>query len=202
MYETLIEKVYKSTLWIYQIAKLTFLMWLSILIGLIVFGIGPTILTADNIVKDMMMYKGFSVKEYFIKYRKNFVAGNKLILPLILMLMLTIFGFDTFYTTPLSRVYSIFFIYLIQLIFTISTLNTYYQLPIKATFLLIIRFSIYNPINTLILLIVNFLLLNFYYLLPGVIPFFSLGLMQVVNSLLMLNFIKYNESRMECIWHN
>lgn len=197
MYETLIEKVYKSTLWIYQIAKLTFLMWLSILIGLIVFGIGPTILTADNIVKDMMMYKGFSVKEYFIKYRKNFVAGNKLILPLILMLMLTIFGFDTFYTTPLSRVYSIFFIYLIQLIFTISTLNTYYQLPIKATFLLIIRFSIYNPINTLILLIVNFLLLNFYYLLPGVIPFFSLGLMQVVNSLLMLNFIKYNESRME-----
>lgn len=197
MYETLIEKVYKSTLWIYQIAKLTFLMWLSILIGLIVFGIGPTVLTADNIVKDMMMYKGFSVKEYFIKYRKNFVAGNKLILPLILMLMLTIFGFDTFYTTPLSRIYSIFFIYLIQLIFTISTLNTYYQLPIKATFLLIIRFSIYNPINTLILLIVNFLLLNFYYLLPGVIPFFSLGLMQLVNSLLMLNFIKYNESRME-----
>lgn len=197
MLESLIEQMYKVTSWVYQIAKLTLFMWISLIVGLVIFGIGPTLMTATQVVLEMMEYRTINAKNYFHLFKRNFIIGNQLYLPLLLALSVIVFGFSVFKSLILSWIYVGLFLYMIQLIFTISTVKQKMALSIKESWFVSIKFSQYNPINTIILVLINFLCINLIFFIPGLILFFSLGFIQTVNTLLMVNFIKYNEKRME-----
>lgn len=197
MKDTIIERLYKITSWIYQIGQLTLLMWGTIFAGFIIFGIGPAIMTGDQVIQEMVLHKKIDMKSYLQCFKRNFKEGNQLMLPSIILITIIIFGYSVFMETMLSWVYILLFLYMIQMIFTLNTIKTYYQLSNRESYKVSIKFSQYNIINTIILITINYLLLNFFVIIPGSIPFFSLGLLQMVNTLLMLNFIKFNEKRVE-----
>lgn len=197
MKTTLIEKLFAMTYWIFWIAKLTALMWIGCILGGVLFGIGPTIIVATRVVLDLTKHKQIDFKSYATMYKRSFKVGNQIYIPLCVLIMIALLWENAFLLSGFSIIYKVIFLYLLQFILVLPTMKFSYELSWKQAVKDLWRFSWYNPVNTCLLLLLNAALINFYYLLPGVIPFFSLGLAMFLNVVLMKNFIEYNEKRIK-----
>lgn len=185
------------------IAALNLSFWFFTILGGVVFGVAPSAVAAATLVRRRA--RGDIVRpltEFWAVYRAEFVRANALLLPVGLVLAALVFSCLYFQggTDALSGVLAGLAIVLLafSLAVTAALIPLYcsYDLPLPGYVPAAVRLSLANPLMPVLNLVVIGGVLAVTWIVPGILPFFTVGLLSYLGTRLSLDFIHRNESRM------
>lgn len=184
------------------IAALNLAFWFFTLLGGVVFGAAPSAVAAATLVRRRS--NGDIVRplsQFWAVYKAEFVRANALLLPV--GLAVVALGFSCLYfqagTDPLSAVLA--GLAVVLLAFTLAAaaalIPVYcsYDLPLARYLAAAVRLSLANPLMMVLNLAVIAGVLALTWALPGILPFFTVGLLSYLGTRLTLDFITRNEKR-------
>lgn len=169
---------------------INFFVILGLLFGLIIFGIGPSLIACQDVFKNFHLQKAENslFQIFFRSYKKNFIKGNKLFLPLLVVLCIYVFDINVFQELHFfdSKIFILFLLlillFFISLFCCIAPMFSFYNLKTIQYYTKTVRFLI----NNLLVVILSLLWLGFCVygamLLPGTIPFVAIGIWSMGNS--------------------
>ncbi|MDE1547595.1 YesL family protein [Jeotgalibaca caeni] len=197
------QKVYSGLNHLYICAILQALFVLGFVLGLGIFGLGPSFVTTMEVAKEYHQHKLTKpLRVYLEKYKKNFVLANKVFLPqCIVFAFIEVdkqinFGWS-------GEVQGIFlsilvitqFLLFISMMTSGALLTSYWLRPLEAI-KKSMPFIFYNIGGMLLIILWTGICYYGSLLLPGLIPFFSFGLWIVVIEGMYLRLFENNEERM------
>lgn len=197
------EKIYGGLEIVTQIAAANFLILLGIVLGMGIFGIGPSIQSGHHLAKKIVKKETAKLsRTFFTEYKKVFISSNKLYLPIVLLFLLS--GYETNYLTANQQMTGVLLfllsfvqVALLGMLMILFPLREYYEVPVSSSLQTSIKYLISNPVQSLL----AFLWLGICYygswLLPGIIPFFTVGLWVFGNMGLYINFFNSNEEKIK-----
>lgn len=196
-------KLYNGIQFLYFCGTVNFLFLVGVLAGGIIFGFGPSLIAAHQVVKTYHKKESDKViKEFISAYRENFKLGNQLFL--LWFLIAAIIIIDNRIVQQLdinSPVISIVMnglkLILISWGIVLAPMVTYYQLSVKKYFVNALYFVPYHLVGTCLALLWFGICFYGSFLLPGLIPVFSFGIWIVGNMGFYLRFFDENENRLK-----
>ena len=184
------------------IAALNLAFWFFTLLGGIVFGVAPSAVAASTLVRRRS--NGDIVRPltaFWAVYKAEFFRANALLLPV--GLALAALGYSCLYfqggTDPLSGVLA--GLAVVLLAFSVAAaavlvpLYCSYDLPLGSYLPAAVRLSLANPLMVVLNLAVIAGVLAVTWVLPGILPFFTVGLLSYLGTRLTVDFINRNEKR-------
>ncbi|KPG73768.1 YesL family protein [Enterococcus sp. RIT-PI-f] len=198
-----IQKIYTALSGLYICAVINILFILGTVIGLGIFGLGPSLLAAISISR---MYHQHRMNKpwryYWRSYRQNFFSGNIIMLPLIGVLLFL--RWDTQWVLSMGIVndHVILLIFSVIQIVTLLTLCfgmtifDFYHIRAFDALKNGYRFIFYNLAGSILTLV--WIGICFYgsLMFPGVILFFSIGLFILVMTGIHLKLYEKNEEKL------
>lgn len=167
-----------------------------------VFGVAPSAVAASTLVRRRA--RGDIVRpltEFWAVYKAEFVRANTLLLPLGLVLAALAFSCLYFHagTDALSGVLAGLAIVLLGFGIAVTAvlipLYCSYDLPLSGYLPAAVRLSLANPLMLVLNLVVIGGVLAATWIVPGILPFFTVGLLSYLGTRLSLDFITRNEKR-------
>ncbi|EOT44341.1 DUF624 domain-containing protein [Enterococcus columbae] len=168
----MVEKFYRGTEIIYTCFLINIFVLIGTLLGGVIFGISPSIQSGHALTKKYMMGKKVHfIKEYIELYRKNFLIANKNVLPIIIfcvipLILLHFKHVSLTYSAPIV-------IMILNILFSMSE---YYELSSKNLYLNVFRFITANIFGNILGICWFYICWYLSMLIPGLIPFLSIGL--------------------------
>lgn len=185
------------------IAQLNLVWLLHSLFGGVILGVAPSTVAAATLVRRRV--RGDVVHpftEFWPVFRAEFRRANLLLLPGAVALLALLFSWQFFNagTDPLSGALAGIALVLLGLCSVLATvlvpLYCSYDLPLCAYFRLAVMVTLTNPLLALMNLAVLAGVLTLSWFLPGIIPFFTVGLLIYLTTRLSLDFLRRNENRL------
>jgi uncharacterized membrane protein YesL len=172
------------------------------LLGGIIFGVAPSAVAASTLVRrradgDIVR----PITHFWPVYKAEFGRANLLLIPVGLVVLAL--GFSSLYfnagTDSLSAVLSgvavVLLAFSVAVIALLVPLYCSYDLPLPRYLPAAVRLSLANPLMMVLNLAVIVGVLAFTWILPGILPFFTVGLLSYLGTRLSLDFINRNEKR-------
>ncbi|TNV69724.1 YesL family protein [Trichococcus shcherbakoviae] len=196
------EKLYNGTEKIYDCLRLNSAVILGTLLGLGIFGLAPSLQAAHHVAKSIHQQKGINFySSFFTYYRKHFIPSNKIFLSITLLYGLPMLAVQQLFLPHFGT--GALLVFLVSQGAMLATLNTlfamyeFYELPIRSYFPSALKFLTYNPFGCLLALLWLGICSTVSYLLPGLLPFLSIGVWVYGNMGLYLKYFEDNEDKVK-----
>lgn len=180
------------------------LAWIAFtLLGGVVFGFAPSMVAASTLVRRRV--RGDVVRpltEFWAVYRAEFFRANALLLPLALGMAALLFSWQYFErgADALSGILSGLALVLLAFCAAVGAvlvpLYCSYELPLRRYVPSAVVFTLANPLLLVLTLATVSGVLALSWFLPGILPFFTVGLLSYLSTRLSLDFINRNENRL------
>jgi len=177
------SEFYRICEWIWRLAYINILWMLASLAGLVVFGLLPATVAMFAVLRKWVMKElDIPVFQTFINtYRKEFIKANALGLILLSGGYIIYFNY-LFLATVKGSIHTVLlvgqlctlFIYLIT-VFFIFPVYVHYELKLLQYVKLAAIIGIVNPLTTIVLALSFVLLYHIFYIIPGLIPLYSVS---------------------------
>lgn len=197
-----IEKIYT----LFDALKNCFLFHICLIFGSlaggIILGIGPSLLSASEIIKKD--YHPFAIREGLIKqfalsWKRNFKAGNQLFLPLFLLTIFFYIDIKIIAETPFAQqTWILIALVIVQgllwLMFScLFPLYAFYNMSIKEGYKKCTSYLLYNPILAISIILWGLLIKGLATFIPATILFLIFGIWIQGNSILFYRSFEHNE---------
>lgn len=195
------EKVYEFLSIITQCIIVNFLIVVGTILGLGIFGLGPSLIAGHDVFKNyhLKQEEAPTFRTFVQSYRKNFLLGNLLLLPLSCAMGMVLLDSKIVDKLPLNlEIWGILVLVICQLFLLASMccilpMSSFYQMRPLLYFR---QTRIYLFHNTLVV-VIALLWLAFCIccstLLPGLLPLVSFGAWTFGNAAIFFRFFKKNE---------
>lgn len=180
------------------------LAWIAFtLLGGVVFGFAPSTVAASALVRRRV--RGDLVRPltaFWGVYRAEFFRANVLLMPVAFGMAALLFSWQYFERGPdaLAGILAGLALVLLGLCAAVGAvlvpLYCSYELPLHRYLPSAVAFTVANPLLLVLVLatVSGVLVLSWY--LPGIVPFFTVGLLSYLSTRLSLDFIDRNENRL------
>lgn len=196
------DKLYYGTEKIYDCLRLNSAILLGTLLGLGIFGLAPSIQAAHHVAKAIHRQQGIHFySSFFSYYRQHFISSNKIFLAIAVLyglpmlvaqhLLLPHFGTGSLLVFLLSQGA------MLAALNTLFAMYEFYELPDRNYFFSALKFITYNPFGCMLALLWLGLCSTITYLLPGLLPFLSIGVWVYGNMGLYLKYFEDNEDKVK-----
>lgn len=176
---------------------------LSTILGLIVFGLGPSLVAGHEFFREFVLrdVETYRIRDYWHTYRTNFVNGNLLFLPILILMGFLYYDADFLSRIGLSHQMMLFALLglgIIQVILMaicgcIFPMYLFYRMPLKHYFFAAARYVIYKPLVTIGACILLLFVLTVARWVPGLIPLLAFGAWLFGNSAIFFKSFAKNE---------
>lgn len=175
---------HKISIWITKAVYLNFLWIVFTLIGLVLFGAGPSFLALITVVRQQIRQeKEISIfSSYLIAYKSNLIKGNILFFFYSILCILIYFDFkyfsqfDGFLYDILTSIFIVLGLFLLLAISYIGPVFSHFEMPlfqhIKVSFIL----PFILPLESFMIMVSLFLSILLFSFLPGLLPFLCISL--------------------------
>lgn len=189
--------------WVLWAATVNVLWYVFALAGGVVLGTAPASVAAAELTRRRLRGDGFAaVPAFAAAWRREFVRANLVVGPVHLLLgLLAVVCLGRFGPGAVGGAWAT--AALIALAVTgvcaalIVPLYVHYELPVAGYLRMTVRWMLGNPAHVVLLIVVAAIIAVASGLLPGVIPFFTLGAWITVSTALCIAFFEANERRRE-----
>jgi uncharacterized membrane protein YesL len=192
-------EAFDALMWI---AALNFAWLLFTLLGGVAFGLAPSTVTASTLVRRRA--RGDVVRpftEFWAVYRAEFIRANALLLPVGLAMAGLLLSWqyfsrgDDMFSMVLSSLAIVLLAFCAAAAAVLVPLYCSYELPLRSYAPAALSFTLVNPLLLVLSLATVAGVLALCWVLPGIVPFFSAGLLIYLTTLLSLDFFARNERR-------
>lgn len=195
------SKIYNGLTIIYHCAILNFLFLTGCILGLGIFGIGPSLYASFNLAKRYHQHTLVQPFRSFIKiYCSQFLKANMMLLPIIIVLFFIRWNTVLFYdylTIPILLIMSFIQLVLLLLVVYAFTLTQFYELSPMIALKKGFQFTFFNSLGSILTILWTAICYYGSLLFPGVILFFSVGLWLTVTMGIHLRLFEINEQQLE-----
>lgn len=194
-------KMYAAMDTIVYWCKLNIAFLLSVLMGGIIFGIAPGLLTITQMVRQNQLkeHPPF-IATYWHEYWRAFKTGNLVLLPVMVALSSAIyllFGYHGHLPMAMMIALVISAVLLLMMIMVITAMYAYYQLSWRRFMRQALVFVGYNFLILLIPLIWLYICYTISMLVPGLLLFFSFGVWAYLNMGIFAKIFDDNERKVQ-----
>lgn len=194
------KKIYASAELIFYCLRINLCVLLGILMGGVLLGIGPGIQAGFHLAKLDIRKQGVPVlRTYLSYYKANFWRSNRIFGPILLIFGLPTIMVQLFVVTDLTIkglvLYIISQCILITVVMTMFAMYEFYEIPAKRYFGFSLKFLTYQPVGSLLGLLWFGICSTVTLLLPGLLPFVSIGIWIYGTMGLYLKFFEENEQK-------
>lgn len=185
--------------WLFWVMSMNVLVYVFTLAGGIVLGAAPAAVAAAELTRRRVRGEVFpTVRTFASAWRREFLRSNAVITPVLAVfaiLVVNATGFaemGTLAETPGILTF-IALVLTFALLAVVVPLYVHYDLPVRGYVLTASRWMLRNLPHVLLLLLAAVLVGTASFMLPGIIPFISLGAWLTIDTILCLAFFAANE---------
>ena len=196
------NKLYNGTEKIYDCLRLNSAVILGTLLGFGIFGLAPSLQAAHHVAKAIHRQQGMNLySNFFSYYRKHFISSNRIFLAIVVLYRLPMLAVQQLFLPQLGT--AALLVFLLSQGAMVATVNTlfamyeFYELPIRSYFPSALKFLTYNPFGCLLALLWLGICSTVSYMLPGLLPFLSIGVWVYGNMGLYLKYFEDNEEKLK-----
>lgn len=186
---------------VYYVFKVNAWVLIGTALGLGIFGIGPSLAAGSHMMRLRQQKESPAFVQTFLEaYRAAFVDGNVLVLPLLIVVASGVYALAKPAYHPNLAMTILFGISLALLLMALCTaiaMYEYYSLKRFDYLKKSILFVAYNPFVLVLPLGGLYLVYTATTYLPGLLPFFSIGIWLYINSALYARIFADNERRVK-----
>ncbi|QKS72966.1 DUF624 domain-containing protein [Paenalkalicoccus suaedae] len=181
---------YEVMEFITRVVYVQFLWIISLIPGLLLFGIAPATVAAYKVAANWATGKGdlSILKTFFSQYKNNFIRSNILFLPLLAISNVLYINFRYAMQIDGLLFYGIIVASTVALALLILTilyalpLYVLKELPLKNYYKTALLLSFHRPIHTFAMVLVAYTIYQLIMLIPGLLPILPIGLFIFISS--------------------
>ncbi|MEV1130033.1 DUF624 domain-containing protein [Agromyces sp. NPDC049794] len=192
-------RAHQVTDWVLWIMAVN-LAWLAFtLLGGVVFGVAPATIAAAVLTRRRLAGDGFRfVSEFSSTWRREFLRANLVLLPVFAVAVLLGVNLASFARLGMhlpAILSGVAFTIVAVVALVLVPLYAHYDLPLRRYATTALRFAVANPAAALLLAVTTVLIVGVTTVLPGLLPFVTVGAVLVSDTALGLAFFRTNDRR-------
>ncbi|WP_071130504.1 YesL family protein [Enterococcus timonensis] len=175
-------KMYRGLSSAYMCAIFTLLFWFGFILGLGIFGLAPSLRSIFHLAKLNHRHELIHpVRTFFHYYKKVFFKANQMLWPIFGLIFFILWDTKIILSLGLEQeqffviFFSILQVILLLMITYSCSLSEFYELKVFETLKKSFQFTFYNLAGSVLTLLITGICFYLSTLLPGLIPFFSIG---------------------------
>jgi len=188
--------------WLFWVMTVNALWYLFTLAGGIVLGAAPATVAATELSRRRLRGEAFpAFSSFFKSWRREFWRANAVLGPVLFAFVLLSFNLAGFAASgTLGELPGIVSAVALVITFSVAAvvapMYAHYDLPLSAYVLTASRWMLRNLAHVVLLVLAGTVIVTVSLMLPGVIPFLSLGAWLTVNTALCIAFFTANDRRL------
>lgn len=195
-------RAHEACEWLFWVMTVNILWYLFTLAGGLVLGAAPATVAATELTRRRLRGEAFSaLPAFFQSWRREFWRANAVLGPVLAAVVLLGFNVAGFAASGTlgelpGIVSAIAFVVAFSLAAVVAPMYAHYDLPPRAYVLTASRWMLRNLAHVVLLVLAATVITTASLMLPGVIPFLSLGAWLTVDTVLCIAFFTANDRRL------